>query len=148
MMVLNGSQRIIGLGRKGDYMKEIIIDKNSWHYRLYESYGGNRYEPQTICDYTNGVLLGTFVAFCITLIGGFFSVGAVDFFIWVYVNHFIGKVEINASGEVFAFLMTFGSIALAFILMIGNAPKFIRESFPFMAYISLRNQFCVKVKVV
>jgi len=49
-------------------MKEMEINRGSWHYKLAKKFGGLTYHHDDFCSYTRRVLLGMLSLFCLTLL--------------------------------------------------------------------------------
>ena len=90
-------------------MNTIKLNRNSWHYRLYDKYANNFHEPYDICGYTQGVILGAITVFFITLISIVASIAVGDFLLWSYFNLFVGSVDMETPAAIFLMFAAFGA---------------------------------------
>ena len=126
-------------------MNTIKLNRNSWHYRLYDKYANNFHEPYDICGYTQGVILGAITVFFITLISIVASIAVGDFLLWSYFNLFVGSVGMETPAAIFLMFAAFGVI----IFGIGTFQDYSKfhDNFVTSAYRSYKDKYCIKVEV-
>ena len=121
------------------------IKKNSWHYRLYETYGCNPWVPYDICGYTRGVAAGILAVCFLILISSLFGSIIIDFLMWSYINLFVGNLEL--SGGAFTFVIAFGFLLAVTLLKLITDSYIGNDNFLTEAYKSHKDKYCIKVKV-
>ena len=126
-------------------MNTIKLNRNSWHYRLYEYYANNYHEPNDICVYTQNVILGAITVFFITLVAIVASFAVGDFLLWSYFNLFVGSVGMETPAAIFLIFSAFAVI----IFGIGTFQDYSKfhDNFVTSAYRSYKDKYCVKVEV-
>ena len=102
-------------------MKEVLIDRSSWHYRIATTFGElsrdltDRWgDPISSCAYWGKVLVGMFfgfIAFCAVVAG---CAIVQDFVMWVWYTNWITSVEPGAGALV---VITFGFFIVAGFLV-------------------------------
>ena len=126
-------------------MNTIKLNRNSWHYRLYECYANKYFEPNDICVYTKNVILGAITVFFITAIAVVASIAVGDFLLWSYFNLFVGSVDMETPAAIFLMFAAF-AILIFGIDTFQDYSKF-HDNFVTSAYRSYKDKYCVKVEV-
>jgi hypothetical protein len=126
-------------------MNTIKLNRNSWHYRLYECYANNYLEPNDICVYTQNVILGAITVFFIMLVAIVASIAVGDFLLWSYFNLFVGSVDMEKPAAIFLIF----SASAVIIFGIGTFRDYSKfhDNFVTSAYRSHKDKYCVKVEV-
>lgn len=140
-------------------MKNIEIDRSSWHYKL-ANYPNPIIVANDLCGYIRQVAWSLFVLLVIFVLGCLFFASAVDFMLYLIVFFKQGILyqfvafDIHGIGIVAAstFIVIFGFVILTFM---GSCYKFIENklyensdnnpSFISVAYSSIKNKYCARL---
>lgn len=140
-------------------MKSIALSKNSWHYRLANTYAGKHYMPDyptDFCTYFGNVMSGVGCVLLIIMFSSMWLGGLVNAAIWAFVRF---TTETNISLDDYGFGMT----ALTAVICIFAAwvwlkyryleHKYKRDniestpSFITLAYRKIRDKMCFTVEL-
>lgn len=134
-------------------MKEYILSKNSWHYKLANfgmGYRQTRVETETdICSYIRAVLIGTFIFTFLTCIWAglgawlaFSIYNIIGFFAWdMALSPYVAVMLIIVGGVFGGAGAVAGGVALREKLD-EKEPGFVR-----LAYQRFKNKTCAKIKL-
>ena len=128
-------------------MREVRIRRNSWHYKLANSFGGDAAYATDICAYVRlAIVAALLYVFCIAAVI-VFSAPLGDFFGWLIAGFKHGFVEPEGLAIVaIAMLIICGALTIM-ALIINNWDRISSDTFVGDAYYSLRNKVCFKVRI-
>jgi hypothetical protein len=145
-------------------MKTFEIDKNSWHYRLANTYSNFEYEYEghrNLCEYMRRVFYGALLAIVVAAVGGILAASFVCWIGAIILWPFIGFFEMSVLFIPAAIITTFIGVGLFAAMCQKIQAKYIeyRESRPrytpvlkepgfvTLAWRSFKEKTCVKITV-
>lgn len=137
-------------------MKPFTINKNSWHYRLANEYGGLERWEDDFCSYSRRVGLGLCAALLLSAVCSLLLYPLVDLAIWAYFRMFVDPVDMSTAAEIFCIIAAVLLLALAIgvfgslrEMYVESRPRVKKEpSFLTLAYRKFKDKTCVRVNYV
>lgn len=126
----------------------VVIDTNSWHFRLMAKLNIYSRHEDNLCPYVRGVLGALFLCFLGSIVTAFMSASAGDALGWFVSGIINGFYEAPLLGGIFLALLVvvivFGGIYFLITILMDELPQEKKEKIE-AVYESLTGKLCVRI---
>lgn len=130
-------------------MREFVLKKNSWHYKIANFMHGNADCCYDICSYTRRFFIGLFFLIFVTaaliLIGGVVLFGIGNIFGWLFLGYQFDVLSSVVIGFVLGGLIVY---TIEAVKSYRNKPSFIKKDpgFVGLVYRKFKDKTCTRIK--